>query len=297
MIDSYDSDVGVYNSATNRTDQATVSTTSTALDPVILGSSGSIYGYVATGGGTPVVGSGGMIYGATTPAGTLVDPSRIRRDFVANLPDVSAPTGTAASLAAVTHTIALPRTGDSPGANGRYLYTASSITMDAHDTVTINGPVDLIVTGNVSVIGTAGVVISSGSTPSLNLYCPGSIEIGGTGSLNGRNKATALAVWGTAASPATQSITISGTGDFIGTIYAPNANILLNGNGATNGAIIGKSMIVSGSGLFHYDTRLAGIETSLDRSFRPTSWSELIGSPTGGSAFARDNRTPFNTLF
>src|SRR5206468_10115097 len=45
-IDSYDSSHGPFNSATNRTDQAGVASASTALDPVVVGSNASIYGYV-----------------------------------------------------------------------------------------------------------------------------------------------------------------------------------------------------------------------------------------------------------
>jgi hypothetical protein len=60
-IDSYGSSVGPYNSATNQTDRITVASASTALDPVVVGSSASIYGYVATAGGEPLVGPGGQI--------------------------------------------------------------------------------------------------------------------------------------------------------------------------------------------------------------------------------------------
>lgn len=298
-IDSYDSNVGVYNSATNRSDLATVATTSTAIDPVVVGSSATIYGYVSTGGGDPVVGTGGRIYGVTTPSGTNVDTSRIRHDFVANLPDVTAPTGSSTSVGSVSHNITLPRNGDSPGTNGRYLYTASSIDMTSNDTVKITGPVDLIVTGNISITGTAGLVIGgSGSTnPSLNIYCPGSIELGGTAALNATNKPATLTVWGTAPSGTSQTVTISGNSDFLGTLYAPNAAVNLTGSGATNGALIGNTVTVAGSGDFHYDIRLGDLATSLDVSYRITAWSELTERPGSTSAFVRDSSAPFNTLF
>lgn len=298
-IDSYDSNVGVYNSATNRSDLATVATTSTAIDPVVVGSSATIYGYVSTGGGDPVVGTGGRIYGVTTPSGTNVDTSRIRHDFVANLPDVTAPTGSATSVGAVSHNLTLPRGGDSPGANGRYLYTASSIEMTSNDTVKITGPVDLIVTGNISITGTAGLVIGgTGSTnPSLNIYCPGSIELGGTAALNATNKPATLTVWGTAPSGTSQTVTISGNSDFLGTLYAPNAAINLTGSGATYGALIGNTVTVAGSGDFHYDIRLGDLATTLDVSYRVNAWSELTERPGSTSAFVRDSSAPFNTLF
>lgn len=298
-IDSYDSSVGPYNSATNRSDQAIVASASTALDTVVIGSNASIYGYVATTGDDPVVGTGGRIYGATTPVGTDVDTSRIRHDFTANLPDVTAPTGTAISLSAISTSIVLPRVGDLPGANGRYLYTTSGVSIAGSNLVSILGPVDLIVTGNVAVSGNGSVAVGgAGSTnPSLNLYCPGSISMGGNGMINSTLLPASVTIWGTAASPATQTVSITGNGEYAGTIYAPNGNVTLGGSGATSGAVIGNSVTVSGNGQYHYDTKLASTETTLDVTYRISSWVELTGAPGGGSAFERDNRAPFDTLF
>ncbi len=296
VIDSYDSSLGVYNATTNRSDQATVGSLSTALDPVVVGSLASIYGYVSTGATAPVVGSGGRIYGATTPAGTAVDPTRIRRDFTANLPSVTAPTGTSITLSAISGSLTLPRVGDLPNASGRYVYTTSSLGISGASSVSITGPVDLIVTGNVSTSGNASVAIA-GLTASLNLYTPGSISIGGNGLTNGTNVPSKATIWGTAPTGTTQTVSIAGNGSFIGTLYAPNAAISITGNGATSGALIGKTITMGGNGLFHYDTRLATTSSPLDVTYAVNSWSELTGAPGTGAAFARDNRSPFNTLF
>lgn len=298
-IDSYDSQVGVWNSSTNRSDHATVATTSTAVDPVVIGSNAIIYGYVATGGAEPVVGSGGRIYGSTTPSGTLVDASRVRHDFTANLPDASPPTGTAISLGSITTNLTLPRVGDSPGANGRYLYTATQLSVAGSEVLAALGPVDLIVTGSISLTGTSTIAIGgvSATNPSLNIYCPGNITIAGNGVVNNTNVAANFGIWGTAPSTGSQTISAGGNGMYTGTIYAPNANVTLNGNAGTSGAIIGRTATVAGNGQFHYDVRLGGIPATLDAYFRPSSWCELTGVPGGGSSFARDNRTPFATLF
>lgn len=300
-IDSYDSTVGPWNSATNRTDRVTVASASTALDPVVVGSSASIYGYVATTGADPVVGSGGKIFGATTPSGTNVDTSRIRKDFTSNFPEVSSPTtGTPVSLTAVTSSLTLPRGGDSPGANGRYVYSTTSVTMAGSDALRIRGPVDLIVTGNVSFGGNSYLSVGDGgtaATSSFNLYSPGTITLGGNGTLNYTDSPAKTTIWGTAASPATQTINVSGNSSFIGTIYAPNATISLTGSGDTSGSVIGSSVTVGGNGRFHYDTKLAEVQATLDTSFRISAWSELSGAAGSGTAFARDNRAPFTGLF
>jgi hypothetical protein len=297
-IDSYSSTVGVYNAASNRTDQATVASNSTDVDPIVVGSNSTIYGYVATTGADPVVGTNGRIYGATTPSATLVDSTRVRRDFTANLPDVSAPTTTAISLAAVTTPVSLPRVGDVAGANGRYLYTTTGVTLAGSEAFTITGPVDVIVTGNVAISGNAYFNISgSSTTSSLNLYSPGTIALGGNGVVNGTSKAAKMTVWGTAPSSSSQSVSITGNGEFIGTIYAPNAALHLAGNGATSGAVIGGTITISGNGNFHYDTDLASVETTVDTSFRVTAWTELTAAAGSGAAFARDNTGPFAGIF
>lgn len=296
-IDSYDSSVGPYNSATNRTDRITVASASTALDPVVVGSSASIYGYVATAGGEPLVGPGGQIYGSTTPTGTAVDSTRIRRDFTSNFPDVTAPTATATSLSAIGSSLDLPRGGDTVGANGRYLYTTTSVGLGGTAQLRILGPVDIIVTGSISVGGNASVEVATGSGRSLNVYCPGTISLGGNGMINSTADPSKATIWGTAVSPATQTISLTGNNSHTGTIYAPNASITLTGSGDTSGAVIGKTVTVGGNGKFHYDTDLADVETSLDASYRLSSWCELNAPPGGGDAFARDNRAPFNALF
>lgn len=296
-IDSYDSSVGPYNSATNRSDRITVASASTALDPVVVGSSASIYGYVATAGADPLVGPGGQIYGSTTPTGTDVDPTRIRRDFTSNFPDATAPTGTATSLSAIGTSLDLPRGGDTAGANGRYLYTTTAVGLGGSDRLRILGPVDIIVTGNLTVGGTASIEVETGSGRSLNLYCPGTISLGGSGMLNNTTDPSKATIWGTAVSPATQTISLTGNNAHTGTIYAPNANITLAGSGDTSGAVIGNTVVVGGNGKFHYDTDLAVVEASAEATYRLSSWSELNGTPGGGDAFARDNRAPFTTLF
>ena len=293
VVDAYDSTVGVYDSGINRSDHATVATTSTDLDPITVDSNASIYGYVATGGDAPVVGPNGRIYGATTPSGTKIDLTRVRTDFTTNLPDVTAPTGTAVSVA-MSGSITLPRVGDTPGANGRYLYTATDMSIAGSSNVSIIGPVDLIVTGGVSITGNAKISVA-GSTATLNLYCPGTINIAGNGMENSTNKPAAATIWGTApSSGAMQSIKIAGNGSFTGTLYAPNADVALTGNGDTNGAIVCKTLTAGGNGKFHYDVRLADITSA---SLRLSSWCELTTPATGGGSFARDRRSPFNTLF
>ncbi|MDD3180962.1 MAG: hypothetical protein PHQ04_11520 [Opitutaceae bacterium] len=296
VVDSYDSSIGVYNASTNRTDQATVASIATALDPIVLNSNATIYGYVATAGAEPDVNNNGRIYGATTPSSVTVDPMRVRRDFSCNLPDVTAPTGSAYAVT-ISGSLTLPRDGDVASANGRYLYTTSSISISGNNALSIKGPVDIIVTGSTSVSGNGSISVGgSGSTnASVGIYAAGSVSLGGNGMANATNLPINATIYGTAPASANQTITVSGNGEMIGTIYAPNATLSLSGNGATCGAVIANSITLGGNGNFHYDVRLATASSS-DRYFRPAYWIELTDPANGGTSLARDNREPFNTV-
>lgn len=306
-VDSYDSSLGDWNSSSNRSDKATVATNAT----VQLSGSALIYGYVATGGTWPSVGGSGRIYGATSPSNPLVDATRVRTDFNTNLADATAPTDPAYSLGAYTiggsGSSTLPRTGDLPGPNGRYLYTCTSLSISGSGFLSIKGPVDLIVTGNVTVGGSGYLAIGgSGSTnPSLNLYSPGTVDIGGSGMVNNTATPAKATIWGTRATGSgTQTIAVTGSGAFKGTIYAPNANIALSGSGDVYGAVVGNTVTLSGSSTVHYDVQLgqhvtaAGPNPSTGSAYlRLSSWTELSQAPASADAFARDNRPPFSGLF
>lgn len=302
-IDGYDSSLGPWNAVTNRNDRATVATDST----VQISNNAYVYGYVATNGVTPNVGANGRIYGATSPGTPKVDPTRVRTDFSMNLTDATAPTGSSVSLGNLSTTTTLPRPGDTPGANGRFLYRTSEVELDGSDVLTINGPVDLISDSDATVNGSAKILINSGTGPSLNLYSPGTITINGAGMVNNTGDASKVTIWGTKPSTGTQSMEINGSAAFVGTVYAPNATITMNGAAGFSGAIIGKTLTVAGNSVIHYDTQLANASISGgptpgggstgSGAIAVNAWAELTKKPGSGDAFARDNRQPFNTLF
>ncbi len=302
-VDAYDSSLGPYNPTTNRSDRASIATNAT----VVVSGSSTIYGYVATGGAAPIVGSSGRIYGATSPASPAVDTSRVRTDFSTNLVDATPPptSGTAYPLGTTwpSSSVTLPRSGDTPGPNGRYLYTVTNVAVGGSDVLSIKGPVDLVATGNVTIGGSGRIEVGgTGATnPSLNLYSPGTISLNGNGMVNQTTNAAKISIWGTkAADTPPQLITLGGSSAFYGTIYAANGNITVDGNGSVFGALIGNSVLIKGSTELHYDTQLgvniaSGGPTPSAPVVRVTSWVEL-NSATGG-AFTRDTRVPFNALF
>lgn len=302
-IDAYDSQVGLWHATTNRLDRATVAT-NLATNGGIEVNNADIFGSVATGGGQPRVGPNGSIRGATSPA-TLpnnTDPANVRTDFAYNIPEATPPGGTPVALGTVSSNLTLPRPGDTPNAVGRYAYTATAVNLqDA--ALTISGPVDLIVTGDVAVSGGSGsVAIGATAGTNLKLYAAGNVSISGQGAVNQSSSPPNMTLYGTrtqaqAASLGPQKFSLSGNASYAGLVYAPNADVTLKGGGSSgrfDGAIIGHSVTFSGNYEFHYDVQLAGIQS--ERFFRPRGWVELTAPPGSGAALARDNRAPFNAM-
>lgn len=76
--------------------------------------------------------------------------------------------------------------------------------------------------------------------------------------------------------PGVTSITYGGNSSFVGAIYAPEADLTLNGGGNNNGLIgssVTKSITMNGHYNFHFDEALLSIGPS--RGYLATSWSEL----------------------
>ena len=300
-IDSYDSALGPYNTATNRSDRATVSSNST----VQVSGSSSIYGYVSTNGVAPDVGASGRIYGATSPSSPNVDPTRVRTDFNANLTDATEPTGVTIAIGTVNSDLTLPRVGDVPRANGRYLYRTPQISLGGGTTLTINGPVDLISDGAISITGSSQVTITNGANSSFNLYCDDNIDFSGNGMVNNTQNAAKATIWGTNTAASAKTVQLKGSSAFVGTVYTPNSNVQISGSAGVFGAVIGKAVTISGS--VHFDVALMGTNipggpnpgdgTTGYGAIAVSGWTELRDATGSGSAFARDNRAPFTTLF
>jgi hypothetical protein len=288
-VDAYSSLTGVPNATTNRSDKAVVAAASTTAD-VNVGNA-SVYGYVETGGATPVIGSNGSVTGASTASGVKVDPSRVLTNFNQNIPMPTAPSGTAISLNTLNSSLTLPQGGDVPQANGRYLYTASSVSLTGNKTVVINGPVDLIITGDMAMAGSGGITVNA--TASFNVYGYGNLQIGGNGVTNATNVPSNTNFYGLGAAGTT--VSIGGNGTFTGVVNAPNADISVAGNGTINGAVIGNSVTFGGNATFHYDTQLSG--TAASPYYYVKTWVELTDVSTGTSPFKRDSRSPFTNLF
>jgi hypothetical protein len=139
--------------------------------------------------------------------------------------------------------------------------------------VLVTGDAVLHVTQNISFGGNNSLEIAPGAN--LQVYMSGeSAEFAGNATWNKDGSALNLQYWGL---PTNTKVAVSGNGAFTGTVYAPQAELTLNGGGKDNydfvGASISKTAKLNGKVQFHYDEALARVGP--DRGYIVNSWNEL----------------------
>lgn len=134
-------------------------------------------------------------------------------------------------------------------------------------------PAILYVTHDISFTGNDFLEIAPGA--SLQVFMSGASAVfEGNGEWNKNGSALNLQYWGL---PSNTSVTIGGNGSFTGTIYAPQADLMLNGGGKDTydfvGASISKTALLEGKVQFHYDEALARLGPN--RGYIVNSWNEF----------------------
>ncbi|MDO8540548.1 MAG: hypothetical protein Q7S40_08955 [Opitutaceae bacterium] len=248
----------------------------TSVTATISVGNADIWGTASVGGSTATnitVGSNGRVGPFSTGAG-IKDPNSVASDFNASLDIVSNPT-TGTVLASIGSTI---------GTEGTTTVwrTASCIT----SSLTVYGNVTLILTAGagvdaIDIAGSDGITLAPGAT--LTIYTEGDVKIAGNGLANPNDRPDAFQLWGTSTSTIPQDIQIAGNGALKGVIYAPNANVRINGNGDVMGAIVGQQITLDGTANFHYDESLG--TRNENTPFGITKWRELL-TPTDRAVYA-----------
>jgi len=272
-VDSWDSDpdnnpatVPVAYSTAVRSDKGGIATTAVESSSMLVNQA-HVWGYVATGGAAPEVGVQGSIRGANTPSDVTIDPARVSTDFSADLPPITAPVdGT--PIAAVGETLGIERTATK--------WRCPGITLTGTKTLKILGDVTLVLTAStgsaLDVSGNGSIILAENS--SLTLYVEGDCKLAGLGLANANRRPGSCRIWGTSTSVAGQSIQLAGNGALKAVVYAPNADVKLNGNGDIMGAVVAKSITFTGNASFHYDESLA--REGSDTPFGISRWRELM---------------------
>lgn len=269
-VDSWNSDpdnnsatAAIPYTAAVRADRGSIATVAVENTRMLVNQA-DVWGYVATGGGEPEVGTHGSIRGANTPTGVDIDPARVSTDFSADLPLLTAPIdGT--PLASVGATLGTVGTATR--------WRVRSISLNGTQTLTILGDVTLILTAttgsSLDITGNASLIIPDGS--SLTVYTETDFKIAGNGLANANTRPGSCRIYGTAASD--QRVHLAGNGALKAVVYAPNADVQINGNGDIMGAIVGREVTFTGNADFHYDESLASEST--DAPLGVTGWREL----------------------
>ncbi|MBI2514098.1 MAG: hypothetical protein HYV96_19165 [Opitutae bacterium] len=284
-VDSWNSDpdndsstAPVAYSSSTRNDRGSVA--SVAVDTrKVLVNQADVYGYVYTGGAPPIVGEEGSIKGRDTPADTRIDPARVATDFSATFPDVAAPLdGTVLT--------ALPATLGTAGTATKW--RCPNLSLSGKETLTIYGDVTLVLTGGtgthtIDVTGQASIVITADS--SLTVYSEGDMLIGGNGLANNNTRPSTCLIYGTNTGASGQRIQIVGNGALKAALYAPNADITINGNGDIYGGAVGNTITLTGRAEFHYDESLENLDSGMP--FGVDAWREIT---TGDARAAQQSK-------
>lgn len=116
-------------------------------------------------------------------------------------------------------------------------------------------------------------------TATLKIYSAGDIDLGGNGVLNSSIRPEQLLIFGTNKVLGEQDISISGNGFLSASIYAPNAEVAMNGGGSDGrvfGAVAAYDARLVGNSHFSYDEALADYNIG-SSGYVVDEWAELAG--------------------
>ncbi|MHA2316094.1 MAG: DUF7305 domain-containing protein, partial [Candidatus Hermodarchaeia archaeon] len=139
-----------------------------------------------------------------------------------------------------------------PGDSGQY----NDIIVTKGDNVGVleisGGDVVLYLTGDIELGESCELVVKDGS--SLTIYIDGDIHCHANSAVNPPEEPSKFQIYGT--SEVQQSFDIKAKNDWSGTIYAPNADVILYANGDFYGSTVSNSFELKAGGNYYYDEAL-----------------------------------------
>lgn len=228
---------------------ADIATQSTADSSIALNSGVIVNGDVR-------VGLGGNPDTAIKDLGATIDGSKYGATTKDPLPQMTAPAelfylGTDIAAKGSTVTIG-------PADNGTY----TGITLKSTGVPGVieidGGDVELHITGDIEVGQSCEIVIKEGS--SLNLYVDGDIHCREGSGINVENpakEAETLQLYATG--EGTQSFDIKAKSEWVGVVYAPNADVDLYAGGDVYGSVVANNFEFKAGGNYHYDKALKDV--------------------------------------
>ncbi len=210
---------------------------------------------------------GNASYSGAAPTNMTNVQGTVSSSFNDTVDPVTTPTWTTFNATPTLITSTMTLTGGTKAAPARY--KVSSVNLASGKVLTVaphaagaESYVEVWVTGNFTTSGSGYIEQQPGVH--VTYHIAGDVTVKRASFHNQTNLAATNVL--KVISPAVgvnQKVNISGSGAMIGVVDAPGAAVTASGNGSVSGAIIGKSLNVSGGGAFHYDealSRLAGTE-------------------------------------
>lgn len=223
-----------------------------------------IYGSVSTNGGT--ISGGGNIQPSS---------SNTYNNFSTDLQVPTAPSwGTNPVPTSPLPVTSIDTTGYTATNHLHRAYTAINGNLTLSSTGSAPTYIDIYVSGDITLNGGSSIVIGAGVHATF--YIGGNITISGGGSFNTTANPTALALTLIGVNPVSQDWKLCGNGALDALVYAPNANITLDGGGNSGtfvGSITGKTITANGGNVeVRYDEALGKMGTVL--GFKIAAWFE-----------------------
>jgi hypothetical protein len=238
LVDSFDSGVGPYGSANQAGEANVFSNGLVAVD------STRVAGDVRSAQGGVTIDKNGTVMGNVRAGTTIATAGTIGGTATPNAqsPPIAAPTVAACNPFS-----------DASGISGKFTYNAATgdITVTAGTTVTLadgtycfhkltlSGGSSLTVSGPVSIVVTDKLDASGGGFANTTRI-PANLQISSSYSGTG-------------------GVTLSGRSGSYMSVYAPRTGITVSGGSSVYGALLGKTLVLSGGTAVHYDVRLLDV--------------------------------------
>ena len=210
-------------------------TNSTASSAVFLDSGSEILGDVAIGTGGDI--NSAVFVSSNSSIGGVIESAVEPMTFPAvTVPDLPY-RGVISSATTITE-------------SGKY----DSLTMGSSGTLRIEGDITLYVTGELTLLSSnSQVLVTEGS--SLTLYLGGNLTLDSSCSIvSAINDPTKIRIYGT---PSCNAISLNSSSIIYGSIYAPEADLMMRSTAQLYGAFVGKSSVLDSGSTVHFYESLA----------------------------------------
>ena len=132
-------------------------------------------------------------------------------------------------------------------------YNVSELKLSGQKKILVTGAVTLKVNGDLQMTDQSAIEISP--TGSLQMFCSGAnASIAGRGVINQTADATRFSYYG---AKTNTKLALAGTSDFIGVVYAPQADLTIAGGSVIHGGTVSKTVNATGGFTMHYDQCLS----------------------------------------